>query len=81
MPPTVPMFRPTVMPGRGAADVERMEALMLGVLLLWALVAAALAVVLGRGIGLADVRSRAERRLGAAACPGDAPSKLSSSRR
>jgi hypothetical protein len=44
-----------------AADGERMEALMIGVLVVWALVALAVAVVLGRGIRLADTRARAER--------------------
>ena len=34
---------------------------MIGVLVVWALVALAVAVVLGRGIRLADTRARAER--------------------
>jgi hypothetical protein len=38
-----------------------MEALMIGVLVVWALVALGVAVVLGRGIRLADARARAER--------------------
>jgi hypothetical protein len=55
------VFRRTVTMGMGTADVGRMEALMIGVLLVWALVALGVAVVLGRGIRLADARARAER--------------------
>ncbi len=55
------VFGRTVTLGMTAADVERMEALVIGVLVVWLLVALAVAVVLGRGIRLADTRARAER--------------------
>ena len=64
-----------------AADVERMEALMIGVLVLWALVALGIAVVLGRSIHLADVRSRADRPFTTADLPaGFSPGVRSSHR-
>jgi hypothetical protein len=47
--------------GTTPAEVERMEALVIGVLVVWLLVALGVAVVLGRGIRLADARARAER--------------------
>jgi hypothetical protein len=50
----VRVFERMVMVGRTAADVERMEALVIGVLVMWVLVALGFAVVLGRGIHLAD---------------------------
>ena len=49
--------------GRTAADVGRMAALMIGMLVVWALVALEVAVVLGRGIRLADARACADRTL------------------
>lgn len=52
-----------------AADVERMEAGMVGVLVVWALVALGVAVVLGRAIGLADARSGVEHTLTTADLP------------
>ncbi len=55
------VFEPTVTVGMATADVERMEALVIDVLVVWLLVALAVAVVLGRGIRLADTRARAER--------------------
>ncbi len=55
------VFRRTVTVGMTTAEVERMEALVIGVLVLWLLVALGVAVVLGRGIRLADARARAER--------------------
>ena len=55
--------------GRTAADVGRMAALMIGVLVVWALVALGVAVVLGRGIRLADARARADRTLTTADLP------------
>ncbi|MDP9429342.1 MAG: hypothetical protein M3Q47_10935 [Actinomycetota bacterium] len=70
-----------VMVGTEDADVGRMEALMIGVLVLWGLVALGLAVVLGRGIGLADARSRAERPFTTADLPADLTPGLSSSHR
>ena len=46
-----------------------MEALVIGLLVVWALVALGVAVVLGRGIRLADARSRAGRPLTTADLP------------
>ncbi len=69
------------MVGRGAADVERMEALMIGVLVVWALVALGVAVVVGRGIRLADARSGAERPFTTADLPAGFTPGVSSSRR
>ena len=63
------------------ADVDRMEALMIGVLVVWALVALGVAVVLGRGIRLADARSGAERPLTTADLPAGFAPGVSSSRR
>ena len=67
--------------GMATADVERMEALMIGVLVVWALVALGVAVVLGRGIRLADARSGAERPLTTADLPAGCAPGGSSSRR
>ena len=67
--------------GMATADVERMEALMIGVLVVWALVALGVAVVLGRGIRLADARSGAERPLTTADLPAGFTPGVSSSRR
>jgi hypothetical protein len=67
--------------GMATADVERMEALMIGVLVVWALVALGVAVVLGRGIRLADARSGAERPLTTADLPAGFAPGVSSSRR
>jgi hypothetical protein len=55
------VFRRTVTVGMETADIGRMEALIIGVLVVWVLVALGFAVVLGRGIRLADARARAER--------------------
>ncbi len=63
--------------GNEAADVERMEALMIGVLAVWMLVALGFALVLGRAIRLADARSAAERPFTTA----DLPAGVGSSRR
>jgi hypothetical protein len=57
----VRVFRRTVTVGMTTADVGRMEAFVIGVLVVWLLVALAVAVVLGRGIRLADSRARVER--------------------
>ena len=67
--------------GMGAADVERMEALMIGVLVVWALVALGVAVVLGRSIRLADARSGAERPLTTDDLPADFTPGVTGSRR
>ena len=67
--------------GMAAADVGRMEALMIGVLVVWALVALGVAVVLGRGIRLADARSGAERPFTTADLPADFTPGVPSSRR
>ena len=67
--------------GMATADVERMEALMIGVLVVWALVALGVAVVLGRGIRLADARSGAERPLTTADLPAGFTPGVRSSRR
>ena len=65
----------------GAADDERMEALMIGVLVVWALVALGVAVVLGRSIRLADARSAAERPFTTADLPAGFTPGVPSSRR
>jgi hypothetical protein len=57
----VRLLEGTVTVGMTTADAGRMEALVIGVLLVWALVALGVAVVLGRGISLADDRAAAER--------------------
>ncbi len=67
--------------GTRTADVGRMEALVIGVLVGWALVALGVAVVLGRGIRLADARSRADRPLTTADLPAGSPPGLHSSHR
>ena len=67
--------------GMATADVERMEALMIGVLVVWALVALGVAVVLGRGIRLADARSAAECPFTTADLPAGFTPGISSSRR
>jgi len=54
---------------------------MIGVLVVWALVALGVAVVLGRGIHLADARSGAERALTTADLPAGFTPGVSSSRR
>ncbi len=64
-----------------AADVERMEAMVIGVLVVWAFVALGVAVVVGRGIRLADARSGAERVLTTADLPAGFTSAPSTSRR
>ena len=63
------VFRRTVTVGMTVADVECMEALVIGVLVVWVLVALGVAVVLGRGIRLADARSGAARRFTTAGIP------------
>ena len=67
--------------GMAAADVGRMEALMIGVRVVWALVALGVAVVLGRGIHLADIRSGAERPLTTDDPPADFTPGVTGSRR
>ncbi len=67
--------------GMRAADVGRMEALVIGVLVVWALVALWFAVVLGRGIRLADARSTVEHALTTADLPADFRSAVGSSPR
>ncbi len=69
------------MVGMSAADVDRMEALVIGVLVVWALVALGVAVVVGRGIRLADARSGAERVLTTADLPAGFTPTPSTSRR
>jgi len=54
------VFRRTVTVGTEAADVGRVEALVIGVLVVWVLVALGFAVVLGRCIRLAHARARPE---------------------
>ncbi len=54
---------------------------MIGVLVLWPLVALGFAVILGRGIHLADARSGAERPFTTADLPADFQSGVRSSRR
>ena len=63
------VFGHTVTVGMTTADVERMVALVIGVLVVWVLLALGVAVVLGRGIRLADARSGAERPLTTADLP------------
>ncbi len=76
------MFERVVTVGIPTADVERMEALMIGVLVVvWALVALGVAVVVGRGIRLADARSGAERPFTTADLPAGFMPGVSSSRR
>ena len=68
--------------GRRTADVEGMVALVIGVLAVWTLVALGVALVLGRGIRLADARSGAERPFTTADLPaGFTPPAVSGSRR
>ncbi len=55
--------------GMVTADVGRMEAWMIGVLVVWTFVALGVALVLGRGIRLADARSDAEHTLTTADLP------------
>ena len=52
-----------------AADVGRMEALVIVVLVVWPLVALGSALVLGRAIRLTDARPTAERPLTTADLP------------
>ena len=54
---------------------------MIGVLVVWALVALGVAVVVGRGIRLADARSGAERPFTTADLPAGFTPGVSSSRR
>ena len=67
--------------GMTAADSERMEALVIGVLVVWVLLALGVAVVLGRGIRLADTRARAERPLTTADLPAGFTPGVGSARR
>jgi hypothetical protein len=67
--------------GITAADVGRMEALVIGVLVVWVLVALGAAVVLGRGIRLADTRARAERPFTTGDLPAAFRPAVSSARR
>ena len=54
---------------------------MIGVLVVWALVALGVAVVLGRGIRLADARARAERPFTTADLPAAFQPGVGSARR
>jgi hypothetical protein len=67
--------------GMLAADVQRMEALVIGVLILWVLMALVVAVVIGRGIRLSDARSATERPLTTADLPAGFTPASSTSRR
>ncbi len=67
--------------GMTSADVERMEALVIGVLVVWVIVAIGLAVVVGRGIRLADARSAVEHPLATADLPAAFTPASSTSRR
>ena len=75
------VFGRTVTVGMTAADVERMEALMSGVLVVWVLVALGVAVVLGRGIRLADARTAATRPFTTADLPAGSTPGVGNSRR
>jgi hypothetical protein len=75
------VFVRTVTLGVTAADVGRMEALVIGVLVVWVLVALGVAVVLGRGIRLADTRARAERPFTTGDLPAAFRPAVSSARR
>jgi len=66
--------------GMGAADVGRMGALVIG-LVVWFLLAVVVAVVVGRGIRLADARSTVEHPLTTADLPADFRPSASTSRR
>ncbi len=55
--------------GMVTADVGRVEAWMIGVMVVWTFVALGVALVLGRGIRLADARSDAEHTLTTADLP------------
>ncbi len=67
--------------GMTSADVERMEALVIGVLVVWVIVAIGFAVVIGRGIRLADARSAVEQPLTTADLPAAFTPASSTSRR
>ncbi len=68
--------------GMCPADIQRMEAWVIGVLVLWALVTSIVALVLGRGIRLADARSAAaERPLTTADLPVGFTPRVGASRR
>ncbi|WP_448611180.1 hypothetical protein [Geodermatophilus sp. URMC 60] len=64
-----------------AADVERMETWMIGVLVVWVLVALGVALVLGRAIRLGEARSCAARPFTTADLPADFRSAVGSSPR
>ena len=57
------------MVGMAAAAVGRVEVWMIGVLVVWPFVALGVALVLSRGIRLADARSDAEHTLTTADLP------------
>ena len=67
--------------GMTSADVERMEALVIGVLVVWVIVAIGFTVVIGRGIRLADARSAVEHPLTTADLPAAFTPASSTSRR
>ncbi len=75
------VFRRMVTVDMPTADVERMGALVIGVLVVWVLVAFGVAVVLGRGIRLADARSAAKTPLTTADLPAGFTPASSTSRR
>ena len=79
--PSLPLFRRMVAVNMPTADVERMEAAVIGVLVVWMLVALGFAVVLGRGIGLADARAAAARSFTTADLPAGFRPASSTSRR
>ncbi len=79
--PFVPWVRRVVTVGMPAADVGRVEALVIGVLFLWVLVAFGVAVVIGRGIRLADARSTVEHTLTTADLPAGFTPEHGTSRR
>ena len=64
-----------------AADVECMEALVIGVLVVWVLVALGVAVVLGRGVRLADARAAGPRPFTTADLPAEFLPSVPSARR
>lgn len=75
------VFGRTVTVGTTTADSERMEALVIGVLVVWLLVALGVALVLGRAIRLADARSAAPRPFTTADLPAGFTPGVPSSRR
>ena len=75
------VFGRMVTQGMATADVVHREPLVIGVLVVWVLVAFGVAVVLGRGMRLADARSAAERPFTTADLPADFTPGVSGARR